>query len=118
MFLTGQKIVLVDDRWPAWVFQVYTQLPIKDQTYTVRKVCMRREDPRDKGSETATIAVLLQEMVNPNDPTFKGESELGFRAERFRPLEELTETEIMGEHQKDFVGVPMTPVKTPELVPA
>lgn len=123
MFLTGQKIVLVDDRWPKWVPAVYKQLPIKDQVYTVRKVCSRREDPLDKGSASYTIAVLLQEVHNPDDPTYKGTPslELGFRAERFRPLEELTDDEIMklgqGEEQKDFIGQPLVSHKAPELVP-
>lgn len=119
-FIVGQKIVLVDDRWQPWVPLIYKQLPIKDEIYTVRAVCSRREDPKDKGSESFTVAVLLQELRNPDDPTFKGKLELGFREERFRELEELSTEEILQAGQKDYAGQPLTPDLVPaghELVP-
>lgn len=117
-FMVNSKVVCIDAAWQPWVAQVYKQLPVKDQVYTVRKVCMRREDPRDKASNTPTVALLLHELVNPNDPSFKGELELAFREERFRPLEELMETDHLHATQTDYVGQPLVPAGGQELVHA
>ena len=83
----GQRVVCVDDRFPKWVVEFFNQLPIKGCTYTIREVCLRRETLR--GSESGTIALLLEELRNPPDPTHKGGEELAFRSERFAPLEEI-----------------------------
>ncbi len=85
--IKGQRVVCVDDRFPKWVVEFFNQLPIKGCTYTIRDVCLRRETMR--GSDSATIALLLEELRNPADPTHKGEEELAFKSERFAPLEEI-----------------------------
>ena len=54
---------------------------------TIREVCLRRETLR--GSESGTIALLLEELRNPPDPSHKGGEELAFKSERFAPLEEI-----------------------------
>ena len=38
MFSVGQKVVLVDDKWPETVKQLYLQLPVLDTVYVVRAV--------------------------------------------------------------------------------
>ncbi|HEX9046610.1 MAG TPA: hypothetical protein VF988_06245, partial [Verrucomicrobiae bacterium] len=38
MFSVGQKVVLVDDKWPESVKQLYLQLPVLDSVYVVRAV--------------------------------------------------------------------------------
>ena len=85
--IKGQRVVCVDDRFPKWVVEFFSQLPVKGRTYTIREVCLRRETIR--GSDSATIAVLLEELQNPPDPTHKGNEELAFKSERFAPLEEI-----------------------------
>jgi hypothetical protein len=85
--IKGQRVVCVDDRFPKWVVEFFNQLPVKGRTYTVREVCLRRETMR--GSDSATIALLLEELHNPPDPTHKGNEELAFKSERFAPLEEI-----------------------------
>ena len=85
--IKGQHVVCVDDRFPKWVVEFFNQLPIKGCTYTIRDVCLRRETMR--GSDSATIALLLEELRNPPDPTHKGGEELAFKSERFAPLEEI-----------------------------
>jgi len=87
--IKGQRVVCVDDRFPKWVVEFFNQLPIKGRTYTIRDVCLRRETMR--GSDSATIALLLEELHNPPDPTHKGNEELAFKSERFAPLEEIAE---------------------------
>ncbi len=101
MFVEGQRVVCIDDKFPAWVRLIYKQLPKKDSKYTIRKVCMRREKLR--GSEEATVAVLLQELGNPPDPTHKGGEELAFRSERFAPLEEIAIEEYSEKEELIFV---------------
>ncbi len=82
----GQKVVCVDDRFPAWAVKIYTDLPKKGVVYTIREVCLRRETI--KGSEAATVALLLHELHNPPDPSHKEHEELAFKSERFAPLHE------------------------------
>ena len=38
MFSVGQKVVLVDDKWPETVKQLYLALPVLDTVYVVRAV--------------------------------------------------------------------------------
>src|SRR5213080_1919399 len=85
--IKGQRLVCVDDRFPKWVVEFFNQLPVKGATYTIREVCLRRETLR--GSESGTIALLLEELRNPPDPAHKGGEELAFKSERFAPLEEI-----------------------------
>jgi hypothetical protein len=95
----GQRVVCVDDRFPKWVVEFFNQLPVKGRTYTIREVCLRRETMR--GSDSATIALLLQELHNPPDPTHTGGEELAFKSERFAPLEEIE----IEEHEEMEIGV-------------
>ena len=64
------------------------------------------------------LYVLLHEVVNPPDPFNKHGLELGFSAWRFRPLDELSEAEILEIALPESVPVPVPPIKKPELVPA
>ena len=38
MFSVGQKVVLVDDKWPETVKQLYLQLPVLDTVYVIRAI--------------------------------------------------------------------------------
>jgi hypothetical protein len=83
----GQRVVCIDDQFPKWVVEFYDQLPKKGSVYTIREVCLRRETLR--GSDSATIALLLEELHNAPDPTHQNGEELAFKSERFAPLEEI-----------------------------
>ena len=86
--MKGQKVVCVNDAFSAAVRALYQQLPVKGDTYTIREVFLGREKIV-KGGDTATVGLLLEELVNPPDPFHAGRQELGFSSERFAPLEEL-----------------------------
>jgi hypothetical protein len=86
--IKGQKVVCINDTFNGFVKAVYTQLPVKGTTYTVREVYLGREKIV-KGGDSATVGLLLQELVNPPDPFHAGKEELGFSSERFAPLEEV-----------------------------
>ena len=86
--MKGQKVVCTNDSFPAVVRAIYKQLPVKGVTYTIRDVFLGREKIV-KAGDSATVGLLLEELVNPPDPLHKGQQELGFNSERFAPIEEL-----------------------------
>jgi len=49
------------------------------------------------------LLLLLKELLNPDDPHSSVKQELGFRAERFAPLQEDTEEEE--EEVGELIGV-------------
>ena len=98
----GQKVVCINDSFPAVVRAIYKQLPVKGVTYTVREVFLGREKVV-KAGDSATVGLLLVELVNPPDPLHRGQQELGFNSERFAPLEELPD-ETATEEVAEAVG--------------
>lgn len=106
MFQTGQKVVCINDQFEPWVYDLYQSLPKKGRTYTVRALSVGRSNPKFSVNEDAEIKLtdaefdillLLKELQNPDDPHSSVKQELGFRSERFAPLEEDTEEEEEGE---------------------
>lgn len=102
MFQTGQKVVCINDEFEPWVYDLYRSLPKKNRIYTVRAVGVGRSNPKFTVNDDAEIKlktadfdilILLQELLNPDDPHSSVKQELGFRSERFAPLEEETEEE-------------------------
>lgn len=103
MFQNGQRVVCIDDRFDPWVYDLYTSLPRRNGTYTVRALGVGRSNPQFALDAEARLHVtgadpdlliLLEELHNPDDPHSTIRQELGFRAERFAPLEEdLAENE-------------------------
>jgi hypothetical protein len=89
----GQKVVCINDAFSEFVTAIYRQLPVKGRTYTIREVFLGRERIV-KGGDSATVGLLLHELVNPPDPFHAGKEELGFSSERFAPLEELPPEEV------------------------
>jgi len=69
--MKGQKVVCVNDTFEAFVKAVYKQLPVKGKTYTIRQVFLGRERIV-KGGDSATVGLLLEELVNPPDPFHTG----------------------------------------------
>ena len=98
----GQRVVCINDEFSALVKAIYKQLPVKGKTYTIREVFLGREKVV-KGGDSATVGLLLVELVNPPDPLHKGQEELGFNSERFAPLEELP-PETAEEEERELVG--------------
>lgn len=101
--IKGQKVVCINDTFPALVRAIYQQLPVKGVTYTIREVFLGREKVV-KGGDSATVGLLLVELINPKDPFHQGQQELGFSSERFAPLEEKTDDAEVGEEAGELVG--------------
>lgn len=89
----GQRVVCINDTFTDLVKAIYRQLPVKGRTYTIREVYLGREKIV-KGGDSATVGLLLVELVNPPDPFHTGREELGFSSERFAPLEEVPAEEL------------------------
>jgi hypothetical protein len=79
----GDKVVCVDDKFPPDISTLYTALPVKDSTYVVRDIRLGINLTME-----GDVSVLLIGLVNPKADSVAG-LERGFRADRFRPLEEL-----------------------------
>lgn len=92
----GQRVVCIDDTFPEWVNDLFISLPIKDHTYTIRDMLLG-ETIDGSGGE---ICVYLVGLHNPIDHTH---CERGFKAERFRPLEELPPEEMVEERELQAV---------------
>jgi hypothetical protein len=103
--IKGQKVVCINDTFPAVIRAIYKQLPVKGTSYTIREVFLGREKIV-RGGDSATVGLLLHELHNPPDPFHQGQQELGFSSERFAPLEELPdEAAAVGEAvEADHVG--------------
>jgi hypothetical protein len=102
MFKTGQKVVCINDDFEPWVYDLYRSLPKKGRIYTVRAIGVGRSNPKFTVNDEAEIQLktaefdillLLKELLNPDDPHSSVKQELGFRSERFAPLQEDTEEE-------------------------
>ena len=109
MFQNGQRVVCIDDQFDPWVFDLYTSLPKRNQVYTVRAMGAGRSNPQFSLTDDAKLTIsgadfdillLLVELNNPDDPHSSIKQELGFRAERFAPLQEdldeMEEVELVG----------------------
>ena len=88
MFKVGQKVVLVDDKWPESVKQLYLQLPVLETVYVVRavRVGVRADELIMDMRRVLEQSILLVSIYNP---TNKLGVEAGFAASRFRALDEL-----------------------------
>ncbi len=93
MFDKGQKVVCINDDFSETVRHIYRQLPRRDETYTVREVSIGRSSVTSGagGANTISYLVLLEELHNPEDPYMHegAGQEMGFRSDRFAPLEEI-----------------------------
>jgi hypothetical protein len=111
MFTTGQKVVCINDQFEPWVYDLYRALPKKGRTYTIRAMSVGRSNPKFSVNDDAElkltdaefdILVLLKELQNPEDPHSSVKQELGFRSERFAPLEE--DTEEVEDEAEELIG--------------
>jgi hypothetical protein len=82
----GSKVVCIDDKFPLGIEKFYTALPKAGVVYVIREMSVGISLQGEEGE----ICVLLVGLNNPrsNKPPFP---ERGFKAERFRPLDELKE---------------------------
>lgn len=92
MFVQGQKVVCIDDKFLPYIARLYAELPVEGRTYTIRALTVGVTHTEAGERSEGEICVYLVELHNPksNAPPFR---ERGFNAIRFRALEELDERE-------------------------
>jgi hypothetical protein len=93
MFSVGQKVVLVDDKWPETVKQLYLQLPVLNTVYVVRavRVGVRADElimDMRRVLESSLLLVGIYNLANNLGV------EAGFAASRFRALDELKQSAV------------------------
>ena len=82
-------MVCVDDQFERPLTRYYLNLPMKDNTYTIRAVFIGRGVMHPFGEIAhGEIGLLLEELVNGVDPRHRHKLEVGFNSARFRPLED------------------------------
>jgi hypothetical protein len=93
MFNVGQKVVLVDDKWPESVKQLYWQLPVLDTVYVVRavRVGVKADELIMDMRRVLEPSILLMGIYNPANHLGL---EAGFAAHRFRALDELKQENV------------------------
>jgi hypothetical protein len=93
MFSVGQKVVLVDDKWPETVKQIYLQLPVLDTVYVVRavRVGVKCDELIMDMRRVLEPSILLMSIYNPTNNLGV---EAGFAAHRFRALDELKKENV------------------------
>jgi hypothetical protein len=91
MFSVGQKVVLVDDKWPESVKQLYLALPVLNTVYVVRavRVGVRADELIMDMRRVLEQSILLVGIFNPTNNLGV---EAGFAASRFRALDELKQS--------------------------
>lgn len=104
MFSVADKVLCVDGKFAGWVHDLYQQLPKQGRTYHVRAVRLGRGNPVNEvhmpgcgvkpGDQDGEVLVLLEEIRNGADPHHVQHAELGFKAERFRKIEEKKEENV------------------------
>lgn len=101
----------MDDQFAKPLAKYYVNLPIKNETYTVRAVFVgRRLMHPICGAADAEVGLLLRELRNGTDPRNKYQQELGFNSERFRPLRDRNAS---SENEKELVGIRVAPRTEP-----
>lgn len=89
MYSIGQKVVCIDDQFCDSAKKLYTALPVKNVTYTVRDVLPGIA----LDNKTHEVAVRLEELTNPlNSAPIP--QERSFNIERFAPLNPNYEVEV------------------------
>ena len=80
----GSKVVCIDDKFPLGIEKFYTALPKAGTVYVIREMTVGISLQGEEGE----VCVLLVGLHNPrsSNPPFP---ERGFKAERFRPLDEM-----------------------------
>lgn len=92
MYITGQKVICVNDQFPSLHRMAYQKLPEKGKIYTVRAVYLGRHQlvPEKPGASDGAVGILLHEIRNQDhEARFSRDGrEPGFSSDRFAPFEE------------------------------
>ena len=97
MLQQGQKVACIDGKFPLGIEELYVALPKEGETYTIRDIA-----PGQGFDLQPEVAVTLVEIHNPIGA---GGLERSFNAERFAPLEEDEDVQMVEEEIHEPVTV-------------
>ena len=100
MFITGQRVVCINDSVAQVLRRIYTTFPVKGNVYTVRSIGVGINPKGEPGE----IVVCLEELYNPRSKV-PPHPERGFNAYRFRPAMPEDEPKNMGQTMDFNVSV-------------
>jgi len=85
--IVGQSVVCIDDTFHPEIAKLFVALPRKNQVYVIREITL---GINALTLEEGEVTVLLVGLHNPrsNVPPYL---ERGFRQDRFRELEDITD---------------------------
>ena|ERR1035437_8861247 len=104
----GDHVVCVDDKFPLGIAKFYSALPKEGVSYVIRDVRIGI----NLGGE-GDISLLLVGLVNPRAAS-RAALERGFRASRFRPIEERHDSQAAVRTQGQTVTELETKTETVE----
>lgn len=104
MFDEGEKIVCINDTFEPFHRAIYRQLPVKGKIYTVRECSLGRLKT-GAANPGMSFRLLLEELSNDLDPYMDeaNAEELGFRSDRFAPVNGVEES--VEEKELSAIGV-------------
>ena len=90
----GSKVVCIDDQFPLGIEKFYVALPKAGVVYVLREMTVGISLQGEEGE----ICVLLVGLNNPRSSK-PPVPERGFKAERFRPLDEIKQQNALEQLQ-------------------
>jgi hypothetical protein len=125
MINKGDKVICINDTFEPWVHVLYTELPKKDEIYTIRDVVLGVNPKSIEANPDSSlllkgihsITLLLEELTNPAMPI--SQKEMGFGSWRFAPVwtAEDEASEEVTVSRPNIIQIP-TPVRELEEIAA
>jgi hypothetical protein len=84
----NDKVVCIDDKFPAGIRKLYMELPVQNNIYVIRDVRIGV----NLDCKTGDISLLLVGINNPKANS-KSALEFGFSSSRFKPLQEFQQSD-------------------------
>lgn len=94
-FHVGQHVVCVDGFFAPEIAKLFKQLPLENVSYVIRGIVDGFNV--DDGRPELCVGLILVGVINDPIPGFKYQGEPAFNSRRFRPLEEVRETNVRTE---------------------
>lgn len=86
-FVVGQKVVLVDDKWPKRTYSGQITRPVRGGVYTIREIRLSLVPERGGIRPCLLLSEIVNGKVAVESPAGMGMGEPTFDCSRFRPVQ-------------------------------